>query len=94
MASLFAIAVYAKPKITVENGFDINNHAQIKVTNGTIEELACYVAIDGQKIRFRLLAYRSSRWFKATDPRYNHSTFSSWCDYIELYPNFKKFRAY
>ena len=94
IASLFTVGVYAKPKITVHKSFDTNNFAQIKITNETIKELACYVAIDGQKIRFRLLPRRNTRWFKANDTRFPLSAISTWCDFIELYPHFKKFKAY
>ncbi len=94
IASLFTVGAYAKPLITVHKSIDANKFAQVKITNETIQELACYVAIDGRKIRFRLLPHRTTRWFKANDTRFVLSAISTWCDFIELYPNFKKFKAY
>ena len=73
---------------------DENNLAQIKVINKTNKEVSCYVAIDGQKIRFRLRPLRASRWFKANKVHYNHSQFSTWCDYSELHPKYEKYTLY
>ena len=94
IVTLFIVGAHAKPQITVHKSLDTKHFAQVKITNETIEELACYVAIDGQKVKFRLLPHRTTRWFKATDTRFPLNAISTWCDYIELYPNFKKFKAY
>jgi len=93
---LIFIAAYAhaKPKTTVITNYSLANFAQIKVTNETGEKLACYVAIDGYKIRFQLQPRRTSRWFKATDKRFKPTSLSHWCDYLELYPDYKKYKAY
>jgi len=93
---LLLISTYAqaKPKTTVITNYSIDKFAQIKVTNETNKRLACYVSIDGYKIRFRLQARRTSRWFKATDKRFKPTSLSHWCDYLELYPDYKKYKAY
>lgn len=79
----------------IETVFDKNNEqfARAKVINKTNRELACYLAIDGYKIRFRLPAFQHSQWYKATDRRFNHKDFSTWCDYIEQHPEFKKYKV-
>ncbi|MGB1199959.1 MAG: hypothetical protein ACPG5R_00260 [Cognaticolwellia aestuarii] len=57
--------------------------------NETNRVLACYVAIDGRKIRFKLPAFAHSPWYKATDKRFTHKSFSTWCDYIEHHPEYQ-----
>lgn len=89
--SLFAVfQLAAMPKIEVLKRIDQEGHSQVKVLNKTIRNLACYVAIDGQKQRFRLTGKNSSKWYKATNKTYNHSQFSVWCDYLEYHPNYQK----
>ena len=65
--------------------------ARIKIKNETFEPLACYVAIDGHKVKFKLQGQSSSRWISATDKRFNYQNFSSWCDYLELHPNYQAY---
>ncbi|NMP30756.1 hypothetical protein HII17_04200 [Thalassotalea sp. M1531] len=81
----------AIPKIKTE--FKRNNEGfmRIKVINETIRVLACYVAIDGRRVKFRLPPRGHSKWYKATDKRYNAKNFSTWCDYIELHPEYEKY---
>ena len=90
----FITFAHAKPKITVTTNYGLDNFARIKIINETNNKLACYVAIDGFKIKFRLQPKRASRWFKASDTRFKPSSFSYWCDYLELYPKYKKYKTY
>lgn len=87
---LLSINALAMPKITVKNQRNIKGLAEIQVSNATMENLICYVAIDGHKILFRLKAIESSKWFTATDIRFNHTNFSVWCDYLKLYPKYQE----
>ena len=84
----FSTAVLSQPKTTVQHKRSDDNFAEIQVTNNTMEPLICYVAIDGYKLYFRLQARKSSQWYKATDTRFNFSNFSTWCDYLSLYPQY------
>ncbi|GAA6171275.1 hypothetical protein NBRC116592_09450 [Colwellia sp. KU-HH00111] len=86
---LFSSSVAAFPKISVQHQRSIENLAEIQVTNQTDKTLICYVAIDGHKLFFRLQPQQASLWYTATDPRFNHSQFSTWCDYLVLYPKYK-----
>ena len=79
----------AMPKINVKHQRNINGFAEIQVSNDTSENLICYVAIDGHKIFFRLKAIEYSKWYAATDIRYNHTHFSVWCDYLKLHPKYQ-----
>ncbi len=67
---------------------NVNNLAEIQITNQTSKALICYVAIDGHKLYFRLQADQASQWYKATDIRFNYTSFSTWCDYLSLYPEY------
>lgn len=86
---LIATSVSALPKIFVQHQRNIENLAEIQVTNQTVEHLICYVAIDGHKIFFRLQGLQPSKWYKATDSRFNYSHFSTWCDYLSLHPKYQ-----
>ena len=86
----FSPVILALPKVTVSFG-DSNGFARIKIKNETFEPLACYVAIDGHKVKFKLQGQSSSRWISATDKRFNYQNFSSWCDYLELHPNYQAY---
>ena len=66
----FSPVIVALPKVTVSFG-DSNGFARIKIKNETFEPLACYVAIDGHKVKFQLQGQSSSRWISATDKRFN-----------------------
>lgn len=78
----------AKPKIQTSFGFDRYGFAQVKIKNETERNLVCYVAIDGHKEKFILLRFRESDWYIATDKRFTYKSFSTWCDYQDLYPDF------
>ncbi len=88
LLSLSIFTAHAKPRITVEHGKTLDGFARIKITNETVEKLACYVAIDGYKIKFKLQARQPSGWYKATDKSFHHANFSVWCDYLDKHPNF------
>ena len=83
-------AIHAAPKIMVKHHRSAKNLAEIQVVNQTIENLICYVAIDGHKIYFRLPARQPSKWYIAADERFNHTNFSTWCDYLSLHPKYQK----
>jgi len=85
-----ATSVLAMPKVTVKHQRNIKGFAEIQVTNATMENLICHVAIDGHKVLFRLKAIGSSKWYTATDKRFNHTNFSVWCDYLKLHPKYQK----
>ena len=86
---MFSISVVALPKLLVQHKRNANNLAEIQITNQTTEALICYVAIDGHKIFFLLQPQQPSKWYKATDPRFNYNHFSTWCDYLSLHPEYK-----
>lgn len=87
---LLAKNAFAMPKINTKHQRNINGFAEVQVSNGTMENLICYVAIDGNKILFRLKAIESSKWYTATDTRYNHTNFRVWCDYLKLHPKYQE----
>jgi len=87
---LFTTSALAMPKITVKHQRNIKGFAEVQVSNATMENLICHVAIDGYKILFRLKALESSKWYTATDIRFNHTHFSIWCDYLKLHPKYQE----
>ncbi|KGJ97509.1 hypothetical protein GAB14E_1098 [Colwellia psychrerythraea] len=87
---LLSISVLAMPRITVKHQRNINGFAEVQVSNATMKNLICHVAIDGHKILFRLKAIEASKWYTATDIRFNHTHFSVWCDYLKLHPQYQK----
>ncbi|WP_236702645.1 hypothetical protein [Thalassomonas actiniarum] len=89
---LLSFELNAMPKIKIVHDRNTQDYARVRITNETREELLCYVAINGYKIKFRLPPLNSSKWYKATDTRFNSSHFSTWCDYMELYPQYQKKR--
>jgi hypothetical protein len=86
---LLATNALAMPKIITKHQRNINGFAEVQVSNDTMESLICYVAIDGHKRLFRLKRIESSKWYTATDIRYNHTNFSVWCDYLKLHPKYQ-----
>lgn len=82
--------VHASPKVSVKHQRNIKDLAEVQVTNQTLEMLICYVAIDGHKIFFRLPPKHPSKWYVATDKRFNHRHFSTWCDYLSAHPKYQK----
>lgn len=90
--SLLPFELNAMPKIKIVHDRNTQDYARVRISNETREELLCYVAINGYKIKFRLQPLTSSKWYKATDTRFNASHFSIWCDYMDLYPQYQKKR--
>ncbi len=86
-----SLAASSNNKFSVEHKRAPNGFARIKVVNQTNEHLACYIAIDGRKTKFTLYGKRSSKWYQATDKRFDATSFSTWCDYIKYYPEYKKY---
>lgn len=87
---LVTIVAHAAPRVMVKHQRNIKDFAEIQVTNQTTKKLICYVAIDGYKIHFRLPARQPSKWYAATDKRFTHANFNTWCDYLSLHPRFQK----
>jgi hypothetical protein len=81
--------IQASPKVLVKHQRNTRNLAEVQVINQTIEMLICYAAIDGHKIFFRLPPRQPSQWYVATDERFNHTHFSTWCDYLSLHPKYQ-----
>jgi len=77
---IFSLSTTATPKITIKHKRSADNFAEIQITNDTTEKLLCYIAIDGYKIRFKLKSRQKSKWYKATDTRFNYQNFSVKCD--------------
>lgn len=82
----------SKANIKVINRHNADGFAQTQIKNETTKELACWVAIDGFKQKFRLLPATTSKWFTANDKRYSYANFSTWCDNIAFYPRYKNYR--
>tara|TARA_R110000772_G_scaffold74292_4_gene161931 strand:+ start:962 stop:1270 length:309 start_codon:yes stop_codon:yes gene_type:complete len=93
VAIFISPVILASPKITISFG-DSNGFAQVKIKNETFEPLACYVAIDGHRIKFQLQVKSSSPWISATDKQFNYQNFSTWCDYLEIHPKYKSYQIY
>jgi|GEM_PF-617630 len=86
MFVLLTFNAISAPKTTVKHQRNAKGFAQIQVINATMEKLICHVAIDGHKIKFRLMPLQPSQWYTATDTRFNYKSFSVWCDYLDLHP--------
>lgn len=82
----------AAPEVETVFERNLDKLLRAKVINKTKKELACFLAIDGYKIRFRLPPFQQSKWYKATDPRFTYTSFKTWCDYIEHHPRYKKYK--
>lgn len=87
----FSFYAFSKPKTKVYYGYSLEGFARLQVKNETNKELACWVAIDGFKKKFRLPPFAMSRWFTVYDKSYTYENFSVWCDYIELHPEYKNY---
>lgn len=92
LLSLSVSDVIAQPKTSVEHGRSLDGFARVRINNLITQELACYVAIDGYKVKFRLPALNTSRWITTTDTKFDHSNFSTWCDYLTFHPKYKEYR--
>lgn len=79
---------YARPNTNTIFNVTNDGYTRAQIINNTPNLLACYVAIDGFRIKFRLRPLQRSIWYKATDTRFNYKDFSSWCDYIENHPEY------
>ena len=86
---LITFSAFSAPKTTVKHQRNIEGFAQIQVSNETREKLICHVAIDGHKVKFRLMPIQPSQWYTATDTRFNHKNFSVWCDYLKSHPEYQ-----
>jgi len=86
--------VQAKPKTKTIYGRNLDGFPQVKVKNNTTESLACFVAIDGYKVKFRLPASGQSKWYTASDKRFSYKSFSTWCDFLTLYPEYSKYPVF
>jgi len=86
--------VHAKPKTKTIYGRSLDGFPRVKIKNNTTESLACYVAVDGYKVKFRLQALRESKWYTATDKRFNYRNFSTWCDFLTLHPEYLKYKSF
>ncbi|WP_448212350.1 hypothetical protein [Colwellia sp. MEBiC06753] len=89
---ILPLEAVAIPNITTEFARNIEGLMRVKVINQTARVLACYVAIDGHKIKFKLGIRAHSRWYKALNKNYNADSFSVWCDYIELHPDYQNLK--
>lgn len=89
LLSFISYQLFAMPYIRTEFGKTLEGMVRIKVVNETNRDLACYVGIDGRKIKFRLPRNNQSKWYKATDKRFTYKSFTTWCDYIEGYPEYQ-----
>jgi len=85
-----SFALHARPRTENVYGFSLDGYARVKIINRTAVDLACFVAIDGHKIKFKLAALAESKWYKATDKRFKYTDFHTWCDYIELHPEYQQ----
>jgi hypothetical protein len=91
---LYTHAAQAKPKTKTTYGHNIDGFARLKIKNNTNESLACYVAINGYKVKFRLAAFRESTWHTATDKRFAYRNFSTWCGYLSDHPEYSKYKVF
>lgn len=81
---------YAMPKVLVKHQRNAKNLIEVRVINQTMKKLVCSVGIDGRKIYFRLGASQPSKWYVATDERFNYTNVSTWCDYLSLHPKYQQ----
>ena len=91
---LFTDTAQAKPKTKTIYGHNLEGFARLKIKNNTTESLACYIAIDGYKVKFRLASLRESMWHTATDKRFSYRNFSTWCGYLSEYPEYLKYKLF
>ena len=89
LATILATSALAIPRIDVRHQRNVDNFAQIQVQNDTSENLLCHIEIDGHKLRFQLKPMELSKWYTATDVRFNHTHYSVWCDYLHLHPKYQ-----
>jgi len=83
--------VLSKPKFLINYGYSLDGFVRIQVKNETIVDLACWVAIDGFKKKFRLPPYALSQWISANDKRFTYTNFSTWCGYLDSHPEYNDY---
>lgn len=86
-----AFYAQAKPKTKTIHGYSLDGFARTKIKNETIRDLACWIAIDGHKYKFRLPALTESKWYTATSKNYNYANVHTWCDYIDFHPKYQQY---
>ena len=91
---LYSHAALAKPKTKTFYGHSLDGFARVKIKNNTTESLACYVAINGYKVKFSLAALRESKWYTATDKRFAYRNFSTWCGFLAQHPEYLKYKLF
>ena len=89
---LISFTNHALPKFKVLKNKNAQGISRIKLTNETNSTLACFIAIDGYKKKFILGPFNDSKWYAATDIRFNHTDFRTWCNLLEFYPHYEKYR--
>jgi len=91
---LYTNNALANPKTKTIYGHSLDGFARVKIKNNTTESLACYIAIDGYKVKFRLEALRESKWYTATDKRFAYRNFSTWCGFLAQHPEYLKYKLF
>ena len=92
---LFAtLQIEGKPHTSIVYSKSVDGHVRVKIVNKMASTLACYIAIDGHKIKFRLLPMQDSQWHSSTNKAYKYTNFSTWRGYIEQYPAYAEYQAY
>jgi len=91
---LYTNNALANPKTKTIYGHSLDGFARVKIKNNTTESLACYVAIDGYKVKFRLEALRESKWYTATDKRFAYRNFSTWCGFLAQHPEYLNYKQF
>ncbi len=86
-----SFSAVSKPKTKVTYGYSPEGYAQVQIQNESAKQLACWVAINGFKKKFRLSPATTSQWIKASDKSFDYTSFSTWCDDIEFYPRYKNY---
>ncbi|OKY25606.1 hypothetical protein [Thalassotalea sp. PP2-459] len=89
--ALFTITASAKSNIKPIFGYSLKGFPRMQIKNESNQELACWVAIDGFKKKFRLPQFTTSQWITVYDKRYNYQNFSTWCDNIKHHPEYRKY---
>lgn len=87
----FSLSVSAKSNIKPIFGYSLEGFPRMQIKNQSNQELACWVAIDGFKKKFRLPQFTTSQWITVYDKRYNYQNFSTWCDNIEHHPEYRQY---
>lgn len=91
---IVSLTTWGRPRTTVTFNINPAGYTQVKIKNETLESLACFVAIDGFKKKFQIRARSSSQWITAADIHFNYRHFSTWCDYLDVHPEYKAYTAF